>query len=258
MNLDRLLPTLGEWLRGLGADGVTALRRVLGRVTAEALALCPAGTVRTGGELEVFFDDTQLEVTGKKIEGAAINYEGQLALGWQALFVGPFLATSLSPATTRPSASTCRTSSPRTPRSGATRPPTSSPTPPRARENTSTSSAPSSPSGPSPTTAGPIPSSVPPPRCPPAPGPQCRQTDTTPTCATSRRDAPGRKSTPCAAGEGTANSSSATPSAPARTAPANPAPSGTATISKANASGCFRNCCRTWTCTTRPALSTLA
>jgi hypothetical protein len=86
---------LGEWLRGLGPAGVTALRRVLGRVTAEALALCPAGTVRTGGELEVFFDDTQLEVTGKKIEGAAINYEGQLALGWQALFVGPFLADQL-------------------------------------------------------------------------------------------------------------------------------------------------------------------
>lgn len=86
---------LGEWLRGLGPAGVTALRRVLGRVAAAALALCPAGTVRTGGELEVFFDDTQLEVTGKKIEGAALNYEGKLALGWQALFVGPFLADQL-------------------------------------------------------------------------------------------------------------------------------------------------------------------
>ena len=33
-----------------------------------------------------------LEVTGAKIEGAALNYEGRRALGWQCLFVGPFLA----------------------------------------------------------------------------------------------------------------------------------------------------------------------
>jgi hypothetical protein len=83
---------LGEWLRGLGSEGVAALRRVQRALVQKALALCPADTVRTGGELEVFFDDTQLEVTGKKIEGAAYNYNGQLALGWQALFVGPFLA----------------------------------------------------------------------------------------------------------------------------------------------------------------------
>ena len=86
---------LGEWLRGLGPAGLAALRRVLRQTVARALELCPAGTVRTGGELEVFFDDTQLEVTGKKIEGAALNYEGRLALGWQALFVGPFLADQL-------------------------------------------------------------------------------------------------------------------------------------------------------------------
>lgn len=86
---------LGEWLRGLGPEGLAALRRVLRQTVARALALCPAGTVRTGGELEVFFDDTQLEVTGKKIAGAARNYEGRLALGWQALFVGPFLADQI-------------------------------------------------------------------------------------------------------------------------------------------------------------------
>ena len=42
----------------------------------------------------MFFDDTQLEVQGKHFEGAAINYNGDLALSWQTLWVGPFLADS--------------------------------------------------------------------------------------------------------------------------------------------------------------------
>jgi len=42
----------------------------------------------------VFFDDTQLEVSGKKFEGAAINYNGDLALSWQTLWVGPLLCDS--------------------------------------------------------------------------------------------------------------------------------------------------------------------
>ena len=46
------------------------------------------------GQQEVFFDDTQLEVQGKHFEGAAINYHGDLALSWQTLWVGPFLADS--------------------------------------------------------------------------------------------------------------------------------------------------------------------
>ena len=40
----------------------------------------------------MFFDDTELEVSGKTFQGARINYEGQLALSWQVLWVGPFLA----------------------------------------------------------------------------------------------------------------------------------------------------------------------
>src|ERR1051326_4241167 len=46
------------------------------------------------GQREVFFDDTQLEVRGKQFEGAAINYNGDLALSWQTLWVGPFLCDS--------------------------------------------------------------------------------------------------------------------------------------------------------------------
>src|SRR2546425_717812 len=43
------------------------------------------------GRAEVFFDDTQIEVSGPSFEGARINYEGNLALGWQTLWWGPFL-----------------------------------------------------------------------------------------------------------------------------------------------------------------------
>jgi hypothetical protein len=38
--------------------------------------------------LEIFFDDTQLEVTGKKSEGVALNWEGKTALSCQTIWVG--------------------------------------------------------------------------------------------------------------------------------------------------------------------------
>lgn len=43
---------------------------------------------------DIFFDDSQLEVRGKQFVGAAINYNGDLALSWQTLWVGPFLCDS--------------------------------------------------------------------------------------------------------------------------------------------------------------------
>jgi hypothetical protein len=51
------------------------------------------------GRTECFFDDTQIEVSGPSFEGAAINYEGKLALSWQVLLVGPFLADQILGAT---------------------------------------------------------------------------------------------------------------------------------------------------------------
>ena len=60
---------VGEWLRGQSDQNVTALR-------------------------EVFFDDTQLEVNGKHFEGAKLNYNRDMALSWQTLWVGPLLADS--------------------------------------------------------------------------------------------------------------------------------------------------------------------
>jgi len=40
---------------------------------------------------EMFFDDTQLEVSGRSFEGAQLNYHGDWALSWQPLWLGPFL-----------------------------------------------------------------------------------------------------------------------------------------------------------------------
>jgi hypothetical protein len=86
---------LGEWLRHIGAEGVQALRSLGRDFCAWALPRAEPGRVRHGGALESFFDDTQIEVEGKRFEGAKINYEGNLALSWQTLWVGPFLADAI-------------------------------------------------------------------------------------------------------------------------------------------------------------------
>ena len=39
----------------------------------------------------MFFDETEIEVSGRKVEGARINYEGSLALSWQTLWYGPWV-----------------------------------------------------------------------------------------------------------------------------------------------------------------------
>jgi hypothetical protein len=83
--------TLGEWLRAQTPESVRALCHLNSAFVKEAIAESPARRIRHGGELEVFFDDTQIEVYGKKIEGARENYNGDLALSWQTLWAGPFL-----------------------------------------------------------------------------------------------------------------------------------------------------------------------
>jgi hypothetical protein len=85
--------TLGEWLRSIGDAGAQVLMRInrdficwaLERIAPERLLHC--------GQLELFFDDTQLEVYGKCFEGATLNYEGNTTLSWQTLWLGPFLAS---------------------------------------------------------------------------------------------------------------------------------------------------------------------
>jgi hypothetical protein len=85
---------VGEWLREQSAESVTALRQLLQAFIVWVWQQAEPGRLLHGGQREVFFDDTQLEVSGKHFEGAAINYNGDRALSWQTLWVGPFLCDS--------------------------------------------------------------------------------------------------------------------------------------------------------------------
>src|SRR5208283_5199748 len=83
--------SVGEWMRNIGDKGAEAIRRI-GRDFVEwALGQADGARYLHGGQMECFFDDTQLEVSGRTFEGAKVNYEGNLALSWQTLWVGPFL-----------------------------------------------------------------------------------------------------------------------------------------------------------------------
>ena len=90
---------VGEWLRDLGEAGGQALRRINRAFVQWALGQAEPARYRHLGRTECFFDDTQIEVSGPSFEGAAINYEGNLALSWQVLLVGPFLADQILGAT---------------------------------------------------------------------------------------------------------------------------------------------------------------
>jgi len=85
---------VGEWLRGQSEQSVEDLRQLLREFIAWVWKEADPRRLLHCGQREVFFDDTQLEVSGKQFEGAAINYNGDLALSWQTLWVGPFLADS--------------------------------------------------------------------------------------------------------------------------------------------------------------------
>ena len=83
--------TVGEWLRQVGDAGCLAVRRITRDFVAWALAQAEPARYQHSGRTDCFFDDTQVEVYGRTFEGAAYNYNGELALGWQTLWVGPFL-----------------------------------------------------------------------------------------------------------------------------------------------------------------------
>jgi hypothetical protein len=83
--------TLGQWLRAQTPEGVEALQRLLREFVGWVLARAPSEAVRRDGTLEVFFDDTQLELHGRYFEGAAKNYNGDTTLSWQTFWVGPFV-----------------------------------------------------------------------------------------------------------------------------------------------------------------------
>ena len=84
--------TIGEWLRGQNEAGLRELWRIIREFVNWVLKRAKPARVRRNGELEVFFDGTDVEVEGKFFEGVAVNYEGRRAYSWQTLWVGPFVA----------------------------------------------------------------------------------------------------------------------------------------------------------------------
>jgi hypothetical protein len=85
---------VGEWLREQSEESVAALRQLLHQFVTWVWQQTEPRRLLHGGQREVFFDDTQLEVSGKHFEGAALNYNGDVALSWQTLWVGPLLTDS--------------------------------------------------------------------------------------------------------------------------------------------------------------------
>jgi len=83
--------TLGEWLRAQTKESVLALHRINAALVDWASQQAKPGRWLHAGQIEVFFDDTEIEVDGKKFEGARLNYEGNRALSWQTLWYGPWL-----------------------------------------------------------------------------------------------------------------------------------------------------------------------
>jgi hypothetical protein len=85
---------VGEWLREQSEESVAALRQLLREFVTWVWAQADGRRLLHAGQREVFFDDTQLEVSGKHFEGAALNYNAEVALSWQTLWVGPLLLDS--------------------------------------------------------------------------------------------------------------------------------------------------------------------
>ncbi len=87
--------TLGEWLRSQDKESIRLLWKLNSDFAKAVMADAKPSRVRCGGKIEIFFDDTEIEVYGKKIEGARINYNGDLALSFQTLWAGPLLVDGL-------------------------------------------------------------------------------------------------------------------------------------------------------------------
>ncbi len=83
--------TLGEWLRAQTPESVRALHRINAEFVDWSSQQAKPGRWLHGGEVENFFDNTEIELEGHKFEAARINYNGDWALSWQTLWFGPWL-----------------------------------------------------------------------------------------------------------------------------------------------------------------------
>lgn len=87
--------TLGEWLRAQSPKSVEAVMSINRDFVAEVFQQAKPGRVLEAGRPTVFFDDTEIEVEGKQFEAARINYEGNRALSFQTIWVGPFVGDAI-------------------------------------------------------------------------------------------------------------------------------------------------------------------
>lgn len=83
---------VGQWLREQGERSVATLRQLGLELVCWLTAQVDPRLLLHAGQLEVFFDKTQLELSGERFEGAAYKYNGDWALSWQVLWVGLLLA----------------------------------------------------------------------------------------------------------------------------------------------------------------------
>ena len=83
--------TLGEGLRAQTPESVRVLHRINADFVDWSSQQAKPARWLHAGQVELFFDDTELEVEGHKFEGARINYDGHRALSWQTLWFGPWL-----------------------------------------------------------------------------------------------------------------------------------------------------------------------
>ena len=83
--------TVGEWLRNQTLESLGTLQQINRELVQWIIERAEPGRWLQAGQRELFFDDTQIEVSGRNFEGAKINYEGKLALSWQTLWLGPLL-----------------------------------------------------------------------------------------------------------------------------------------------------------------------
>jgi hypothetical protein len=83
--------TLGEWLRAQSPESVRVLHRINADFVDWSSRQAKPARWLHAGQVETFFDDTEVEVQGHKFEGARINYDGNRALSWQTLWFGPWM-----------------------------------------------------------------------------------------------------------------------------------------------------------------------
>jgi hypothetical protein len=80
--------TVGEWLRAQNPDSIAGMWQVTQEFVRWVMAHAEAERWTYCQRLELFFEDTQLELSGRKFEGAKMNYNGDMALSWQTFFFG--------------------------------------------------------------------------------------------------------------------------------------------------------------------------